>query len=286
LISSKIKLNIIVIDNSSQDGTAEYIRQNFPEITLFAQNKNLGFGAANNIGIKYALCNGADYVFLLNQDAWIEENTIENLLKIFVCDITDKLPAAREACLKPVGIVSPLHLNGAGNDIDIKFIDTYLSHQNTPNFINDLYFNRLKPAYATHLVNAAALLVSRECIEKTGGFDTSLFYHYGEDWNYCQRVNYHGFKIMIAPHSVVYHDRAERHGKFTKPFENAWSKIEPALHWGNILIPESQLDNFIAKNEKKYRKTLIKFALKLKFRKIFALKKQFLDEKTFFEKIK
>ena len=82
LRESTIPIKTIVIDNASNDGTVEYIKSHFPEILLIESNENLGFGKANNRGLRYALDNGCDYVFLLNQDAWIEPDTLERLLDI------------------------------------------------------------------------------------------------------------------------------------------------------------------------------------------------------------
>ena len=70
---------IVVVDNVSKDNTVEYIKANYPQVHLFPQTENLGFGAANNLGIRYALEQGADFVYLLNEDAWIEKNTLEIL---------------------------------------------------------------------------------------------------------------------------------------------------------------------------------------------------------------
>jgi GT2 family glycosyltransferase len=271
---SETKVQIVVVDNASSDGTVEYIQNKFPEITLFPQTENLGFGKANNIGIKYALENGADYVFLLNQDAWLERgDTIEKLLEVFEQN-------------SEAGIVAPLQLAGTGEKIDINFLDIYLSHKNMPFFIDDLYFGRTKTGYETQLVNAAAWLVSRRCIEKAGGFDTSLFYHYGEDWHYCQRIQYHGFKIYLVPKAIVYHDRYERNGKFTKGFENAWKKNESILYFANIHMTENDFENQIIQLHKRYKLTNIKSVLQLKIKQLFSLKKKHSEEIQLFEKIK
>src|SRR5690554_3011962 len=74
--------NIVVVDNASTDKTVTYIQTNFPHVQLFPQKQNLGFGQANNLGIRFALNNGADYVFLLNQDAYLEEGCLETLLEV------------------------------------------------------------------------------------------------------------------------------------------------------------------------------------------------------------
>lgn len=77
LEQSTIDLNVIVVDNKSTDGTNHIIKNDFPDVTLVEAKENQGFGKGNNVGIKIAINIGADYVFLLNQDAWIEPDTIK-----------------------------------------------------------------------------------------------------------------------------------------------------------------------------------------------------------------
>ena len=107
LEKSSTAVNIIVIDNGSQDGTQEIIKRH-PQVEFIQSGENLGFGRANNRGIDIALGKKADYVFLLNQDAWIETNTITVLLEI----------AGRNP---DYGVVSPIHLNGTYTGIDLNF---------------------------------------------------------------------------------------------------------------------------------------------------------------------
>jgi len=192
------KYETIVIDNNSQDDTVQFIEKNYPEIILLKEDKNHGFGKANNIGIKKAINEGADNVFLLNQDAYLEPDTIEKLVKVL--DMNEK-----------IGVASPIHLNGEGTALD-KLFSFYVAPKlvNTPClFMSDLYVNTIKPYYEINFVNAAAWLIKKECIEKVGLFD-SLFYHYGEDVNYCQRLNYHQLTLAIVPESKIYHDRGDR----------------------------------------------------------------------------
>jgi GT2 family glycosyltransferase len=196
LVNSSIPLRILAIDNGSTDNTPSIIQKKFPQVEIIETKENLGFAKANNIGIKYALNHNADYVFLLNQDAWIENDTIEKLLDTFQKN-------------KQIGIASPVHLNGSKTNLDSGFVN-YISHHNTPNLISDLYFNRLNDFYETRFVNAAAWLINAKCIRKVGGFDTSLFVHYGEDSNYCPRVIYHGYKIVVNTTCSICHDRENR----------------------------------------------------------------------------
>ena len=191
LIASSIPLDILAIDNASTDGTCKYIRQHFSEVTMMPQDKNLGFGQANNLGMKYALENDADYVFLLNQDAWVEPATIENLISV-------------QKSNPEYGIISCIHLNP--EQIKIWQLNCICNDKITdPLLFNDLYFNRLKDVYDTQYVNAAAWLLPRKTLETVGGFDP-IFFHYGEDDNYINRVLYHGMKIGICPKERIVHD--------------------------------------------------------------------------------
>ncbi len=83
LRESEIPVDTIVIDNASSDDSVAYIKEHFPEVHLIESKENLGFAKANNIGMRKALDDGADYVFLLNQDAWVERNTLTELIKSF-----------------------------------------------------------------------------------------------------------------------------------------------------------------------------------------------------------
>src|SRR5215207_7939856 len=70
---------VIVIDNGSADGSVETIRARFPAVTLLAQDSNLGFAKAANIGIAHALAGGADGVLLLNNDTTVAPDTLKRL---------------------------------------------------------------------------------------------------------------------------------------------------------------------------------------------------------------
>ena len=193
LQQSEIPLKVIAVDNASTDGSCEYIRSHFPATVAFPQDKNLGFGQANNLGIRYAINHGADYVFLLNQDAWIEPDTIKNLVEIH-----QKHPE--------YGILSPIHLTADKQHIEPLLLHRLSDYHTTdPALLNDLYFGTPKELYDTQYVNAAAWLLPRKTLETVGGFDP-IFFHYGEDDNYINRVLYHGMKIGICPKERIVHD--------------------------------------------------------------------------------
>lgn len=230
LRSSAIPIQIIVVDNASSDDTVNYINLNFPEVNVIKSAINLGFGQANNLAIKYALNKNADYVFLLNQDAWIEPNTIADLICIHQRNLE-------------YGILSPMHLNVQKNRIE-KGLSEFIANYNITSLdlINDMYFNRIQDLYETKYVNAAAWLLPRITLETIGGFDP-IFFHYGEDDNYMHRVLFHGLKIGICPRNIIVHDTENQVQRDT---HSQQSNLKTLLtEYTNINIPFDLNKNII-----------------------------------------
>lgn len=236
---STVPADIFVCDNGSTDGSADYVESRFPEARLVRAGENLGFARANNLGFRYALENGYDFVYLLNQDAWVLRDTFEKLLRAF--DSGDW------------GILSPLQMKPDLTSPDRRF----KRHYHGP-------MAPVDRVYLVRFVMAAHWLVSAGCLRKAGFFSPA-FTHYGEDNNYCDRVRYHGFGIGVLPSAVAVHDRQAR--KRTKEqririncqyskvrvsdpgssfaFQSVWQPVRQALmavRWMSVLplrnIPE------------------------------------------------
>lgn len=250
-LDSCSEYSVVVVDNASTDETVSFIEANYSNVTLKKQSKNLGFGQANNQGIRYALDQGAEQVFLLNQDAYLREGCLENLVTV------------QKMHLK-YGILSPIHLNGKGNRLD-KLFSNYISYRNNPDFYSDFILtNPLKEIYEVPFINAAGWLMTRELLENVGGFDP-LFFHYGEDDNYCQRAHYHNFKIGVVPVAFIHHDREQRKVKVNR--DDLILKLERRLkkRYADINIANTaELKNSL----KKKRRVLIKLFLSFKFSKM------------------
>lgn len=186
---STVAATSIVIDNGSTDGTRDYVPQAFPEVVWLPQDRNLGFGQANNIGIRYALEHQADYVLLLNQDARLHPNALGCLIQ---ADDGKSL-------------LSPIQLNGDSTSLDGMFKKTLCLADNK--LFDDLITGKeLKNSYATERFAAACWFLPIQIINTVGGFNP-LFFHYGEDDNYYFRTKYFGFDTRIVTHAVMYHDR-------------------------------------------------------------------------------
>ncbi len=160
---------------------------------LITNKENLGYAGGNNIGIRYALENGADYVFILNPDTTVKSNLLAKL-----AETAKKNPKA--------GIVGPA-INEGDKVIycgEIEWLKPELSHRNikplprrqagkTCNLKSNLY------------VPGAAMSVSKKVFEKIGMFDERYFLYF-EDADFCVRARRAGFKLAIAPDVIVHHN--------------------------------------------------------------------------------
>lgn len=190
---SSVRADVMVIDNGSTDGTQKRITDMFPECILHQNSENMGFGAANNIGFRYAIENKYDYVYLLNQDAWVKYDTLENLIMEHLSH-------------QEYGIISPLQLQSHENHLDDHFCR--LISRCRP-YVEESFLQTGQTLFEIPFVMAAHWLISKACLEKVGGFSPS-FYHYGEDNNYCDRVRYHGFSVGFTTKASAVHDRENR----------------------------------------------------------------------------
>jgi len=196
LRASTVPVLAVVVDNGSTDGTLEAITTRFPEVEVVRAGRNLGFGQANNLGLRLAIDRGADHAFLLNQDAWVLPGTVEQLI-------------AASSRGSDFGILSPLHVNGPGDALDRYFAEC-IAPVKCPDLFSDMVLGIAKNRpYPVDFVNAAAWLITRRCLTTVGGFSPS-FFHYGEDDNYVARLRHHGLRIGVLPTTRIHHDRSKR----------------------------------------------------------------------------
>ena len=197
--ASELPADLYVWDNDSTDGSADWVQGHFPEAKLVRSADNLGFAEANNMGLRHALDKGYDYVYLLNQDAWLEPSTLGTLV------------AASEAH-PDYAVLSPLQMTDGFIDLDKQFGRLLKRWPVKPAMTEGREV--VMPGSTGHLlpvtkVMAAHWLIPRKALETVGMFDP-LFPIYGNDDNWCDRARYHGFKVGIVPEARAVHDRAYR----------------------------------------------------------------------------
>ena len=195
---SSLPADVLLIDNGSTDGTLTLVRKEFPAVRILELEDNLGFGAANNRGLRIALDEGYPFAYLLNQDAWLEADTLERLV----------------AAHKPEwGILSPMQLDARGRRDKrfdkqcSKYIDPALNGYHNDSLVVEVPF-----------VMAAHWLLSRRAIETVGGFSPA-FRQYGEDDNWIDRLHWHSLRCGVVPAARAVHDRAGRRPSREKRME-------------------------------------------------------------------
>ena len=197
--ASVVPSDIFVVDNGSDDGTPDWIREHYPEAVISENRENLGFGAANNLGIRQALRMGYRFVYLLNQDAWVFPETFGTLVRAFEEDGRTGLEGVRKAVGKPVGILSPVQMEAGQERMDAQF----------RKHCGKLLEESSEETVRVPFVMAAHWMLSRECIEAVGCFSPA-FPHYGEDVDYIHRAAYKGFAAAVVKTASAVHDRADR----------------------------------------------------------------------------
>jgi GT2 family glycosyltransferase len=205
IINSNTKAEIFIVDNNSNDGTLQILEKT-KEINLIKLNKNLGFGAANNIGISKICSLGYKYTFLINQDVYLFPESISTLYE----------------CLKDhknYSIISPIHLDSTQKKLDPGF-EQYVK---SSNLLSQLILDRnTKAPCQIDFVNAAAWFCNNDIFYSVGGFNPT-FFHYGEDFNYCQRLKFLNYKIGICQNSKIIHDREKRKTEYLNSFNKVKS---------------------------------------------------------------
>ena len=198
---------VVIVDNDSRDGSFELAKNYFPKAHFIKNEKNLGFAAGNNIGIRFALEKMADYIFLLNNDATVFKNTLSDLIKI-----------AQKRESEKIGIFSPVIFKGDSKDIwfaggKINWLRMRAEHKNLP----QSPFKKRGGLIKTDYVTGCAMLIEKEVFKKIGLLD-EIFFLYYEDADFCWRAKKEGFKSAVAAGAKVKHYEKSEENKKAKTY--------------------------------------------------------------------
>ncbi len=197
LASDYKNLQVIAVDNNSQDGFEAEARK-LADIEFIQTGANLGFTGGNNLGIKQALSNGAEYVFVLNPDTTIVKDAISKLI--------EGLESSGAGIAGPkIYFENSKNIWYAGGGFDKN--NVLGSHIG----VNEKDVGQYDTVNETDYVTGAAMMVKKEVFEKIGLFDERYFLYY-EDSDFCFRAKQAGFKIMYIPNAIVYHANAKSTG--------------------------------------------------------------------------
>lgn len=203
---SKITHEIIVVDNASDDGSVEFIRDKFPQIHLIVNKTNVGFSKANNEALKISK---GKFILLINPDTIVSEDTINRMIYFLNqnpdaglagCKILNPDGSLQLACRRsfPGPWTSFCKVTGLStlfpkSKLFAKYNLTYLDENST---------------YEVDAISGSFMMMNREAYEKVGGFDEQ-FFMYGEDLDLCYRIQKNGYKVYYYPGTQIIHYKGE-----------------------------------------------------------------------------
>jgi N-acetylglucosaminyl-diphospho-decaprenol L-rhamnosyltransferase len=201
--SQRVSYEVFVVDNASKDGSVEAIQQNFPAVTLIANEKNRGFGAANNQALR--VCSGR-YVIFLNPDTTVEPESFF-------------LMASYMDAHAEIGLACPKVINPDGTRQD-SVSYRYPGHRYGAADIGTL------PGDIACVLGACQI-ASANLLHEIGGFDEDFFL-YGEDQDICLRIRKRGLEIGFIDDAVIMHHGGQSE-RDTMPAEVVRKKFRSEL---------------------------------------------------------
>lgn len=192
--SSYQNLTVIVVDNDSSNDSVARIRSAHPDILLLKSNKNLGFAGGNNIGIRHALAQQADYVWLLNNDTIPAPDALSTLIAKILTNRS--IGAVASVCYYADAPSTVQVWAGARVNLWIGY------GRNSTEPHPDEWFDSLY---------GASMLVARRAIEDVGMLDEG-FFHYWEETEFCFRLRKNNWLLAAAQESRVLHKVAASTG--------------------------------------------------------------------------
>jgi GT2 family glycosyltransferase len=186
--------NVIVVDNGSSDDSVKAIQERYPEVIVLETEKNLGFAGGNNVGISYALRNGAEYILLLNNDTVVDSQLLKNLIQA-------------ESIVQQEGIFSP-KIYYYSNPQKIWYAGARwvnkvsgFDHIGQGCIDNGQDFSSIAE---TDYACGCALFINVDLLKRIGLFDEKFFLTF-EETDLCYRARRMGVKTYFVPEAKVWH---------------------------------------------------------------------------------
>jgi GT2 family glycosyltransferase len=200
---------VMVVDNASTDGSAVMVKENFPEVKLIVNQKNIGFAAGNNQGVKKAK---GKYILFLNPDTLVQPETLKTMVDYLkkhprtgaaTCRVELTNGQLDYACHR--GFPTPWNALAYFSGLAKLFPQNKLFNGYTLNYLS------LKKTHEIDSACGAFLMVRREAGEESHWWDEDYFW-YGEDLDFCYRLKEKGWRIDYVPQTKIIHHKGAASG--------------------------------------------------------------------------
>lgn len=197
---------VIVVDNHSVDRSIQMVREKFPEVTLIANEKNVGFSKANNQAIQMA---SGEYILLLNPDTVVEEDTFKKCIRFM--DEHSEAGALGVKMMDGTGRFLPESKRG----LPTPFVAFCKIFGLSALFPNSAFFGKYhlgfldrEQTHSVDILSGAFMLLRKSALDKTGLLDEQ-FFMYGEDIDLSWRLIKAGYKNYYFPEARIIHYKGE-----------------------------------------------------------------------------
>ena len=211
---------VLVVDNGSTDDSVARIRAAHPEVPIIETGRNLGFSGGCNVGIRRALEEGADYVWLLNNDTTVDSQALTAMVNVAHYD--QKIGAVGSVLYY---MDSPKEIQAWGGG-GISFWFGRSHHYLTPVSNAKL-----------HYLTAASILIRRSALKDVGLLDEKTFFMYWEDTDYSFRLRKAGWRLAVAEQSIVLHKEHAATGKGSPLLDFYFNESAVCFFQRHALLP-------------------------------------------------
>lgn len=184
-------VRFLMVDNAARDGMTDYVSSHFSSVEIIPLKQNIGFGGGNNVGIRHAIKQGADYIALLNNDTAVHPRWISELVAA-----AEENPSAGVFASKMLYHQNWFIINGVGVIMN-RLCHCWDNH-------NMRFKNSVRNSEQVIAACGGAFFIRRECIQEAGVFDPAYFL-YLEDVDLCIRIRQLGYDIITVPQAMIYH---------------------------------------------------------------------------------
>ncbi|MBJ6367900.1 glycosyltransferase family 2 protein [Snuella sedimenti] len=193
-------LNIFIIDNNSKTKDLLFLKQNIPQKNLLQNDKNLGYGGGNKIGIEIARQKKINYALLLNPDIRLEKETLIHLLKL-ISSNEEIAAVGPRICFRDTPDI--IYSDGGLVNTEKGFESSHINYKKNKKEVN------VKQRFDIDYVNGSCLMINIKALHKIGVLLDTFFMYY-EETEWCLRAKSLGYKICVDSKVEAFHETSQK----------------------------------------------------------------------------